>query len=129
MEYIEGKDLKAIIAEQISYSTQKKVEILSNIARALHYAHQRGVLHRDVKPANIMLINDSPKITDFGIARVMEISGDQTLLEVQEGLVMKKVAHGNRARDGPRDQIKGGAEVCADNVGGCTALPYIFAGP
>jgi serine/threonine-protein kinase len=85
MEFIEGKDLKTIIADKIPYSTAKKIEILSYIGRALHYAHQRGVLHRDIKPANIMLLeNDTPKITDFGIARVMEISGDRTLLEFQE---------------------------------------------
>jgi len=85
MEFIEGKDLKAIIADKVSYSTAQKIEILSCIARALHYAHQRGVLHLDIKPANIMLLeNNSPKITDFGIARVMEISADPTLLKVQE---------------------------------------------
>ncbi len=85
MEFIKGKDLKAIIANKINYSTTQKVEILAIAARALHYAHQRRVLHRDIKPANIMISdNGTLKITDFGIAQIMEISSTMPLLDAQE---------------------------------------------
>ena len=78
MEFIEGSDLKKLIAENAEFSIKEKIAIIAIIARALHYAHQRGVLHRDIKPANIMMLkNGSPKITDFGIARIMDVSGDK----------------------------------------------------
>ncbi len=76
MEFIEGQNLKYIIANNITFSLQKKVAIIAILARALHYAHQREILHRDIKPANIMLLkNGTPKITDFGIARAIDMPG------------------------------------------------------
>lgn len=74
MEYIDGLNIRSILDKEKIYSLKEKVNILSMVARALHYAHQRGVLHRDIKPANIMIQkNRAPKITDFGIARIMNL--------------------------------------------------------
>ena len=72
MEYVQGETLKARIAE--SQSDEASVpQILSSIvmmARALHYVHQRGILHGDVKPANLIITpQGTPKIMDFGVAR------------------------------------------------------------
>lgn len=74
MEYVDGDNLKEIIRAGHAFSLKEKLTLIAMVARALHYAHQRGVLHRDIKPANIMILhkNRSPKITDFGIARVMD---------------------------------------------------------
>ena len=73
MEYIAGRNIRSIIDKGIEFSVKEKTTILSMVARALYYAHQRGVLHRDVKPANIMIRQRQiPKITDFGIARIMK---------------------------------------------------------
>jgi serine/threonine-protein kinase len=76
MEFIDGKNIKELIREKISFPLQEKISLITMVARALHYAHQRGVLHRDIKPANIMILNKNrlPKITDFGIASVMDRS-------------------------------------------------------
>ena len=76
MEFINGKNIKELIKGKIAFSLQEKLALITMVARALHYAHQRGVLHRDIKPANIMILNKNrlPKITDFGIASVMDIS-------------------------------------------------------
>lgn len=74
MEYVEGKNIKELIKSGADFSLKEKLNLLSMSARALHYAHQRGVLHRDIKPANIMILKEGyPKITDFGIAHIMNV--------------------------------------------------------
>src|SRR5215467_6644340 len=71
MEYLEGRDLHQIIASHQSLSLLKKCNIMSEVAEGLHCAHQSGVVHRDMKPGNIMVLADgSVKIMDFGIARL-----------------------------------------------------------
>ncbi len=71
MEFLRGRNLDLLISES-SLSLVEKVEIMSQVAEGLHYAHGQGVVHRDVKPANLMLLNSGlVKIMDFGIARIM----------------------------------------------------------
>ena len=73
MEYLEGHDLREIRDRGIQLSIPEILEIMIRVSDGLHYAHQKGVIHRDVKPANIMLLRDGGvKILDFGIARVIE---------------------------------------------------------
>jgi len=72
MEYIEGKTLRDVIKEEGPLLPERAAEIAADVCSALAYAHQHGIVHRDVKPANIMLTkNGSVKVTDFGIARAM----------------------------------------------------------
>ena len=78
MEFIEGQELRTLLAEGRPLPVQQAVSIAAQVAEGLGYAHQHGVVHRDIKPANIMVTPASPvKITDFGIAR-MRASGDLT---------------------------------------------------
>jgi serine/threonine-protein kinase len=71
MEYVEGRSLQECFGQQVSFSVKRAVNILSQLLEALQYAHDRGVWHRDVKPANILITrNDQVKLTDFGIARI-----------------------------------------------------------
>ncbi len=71
MEYIEGRDLKELMASGHRFRPSEAARIAAEVAHALDYAHSMGVVHRDIKPANIILTNDgTPIITDFGIARV-----------------------------------------------------------
>ncbi len=78
MEYISGGALKASLGKPIPYA--EAAALLAPIARALHYAHQQKIVHRDVKPENI-LINDSgqPMLSDFGIIKLMDVEESQGL--------------------------------------------------
>lgn len=70
MEYIEGITLKQYIESQGNLPWKNAVSIVMQILRALQHAHDKGIIHRDVKPQNIMLTSDGTiKVTDFGIAR------------------------------------------------------------
>jgi serine/threonine protein kinase len=72
MEYLEGEELKELMKPGHPVAVARAVEIAAQVAEGLAYAHQHGVVHRDVKPANIMILNNNgpAKITDFGIARM-----------------------------------------------------------
>jgi len=71
MEYIEGSDLSEIMARRDPLPLGGKLDILIGALHALDYAHSRGVVHRDVKPANIRVSTDGrAKLMDFGIARL-----------------------------------------------------------
>jgi len=70
MEFLEGRELKELIATG-ELATDRALEIIAQVADGLAYAHAHDVVHRDVKPANIMILRDGRvKITDFGIARM-----------------------------------------------------------
>src|SRR5689334_10584201 len=87
MEFLDEQSLKELLASGTRLPFKSVVRIAIQLASALDYAHQRGVIHRDVKPANILLIGggETVKLTDFGIAR-MQGGGDLQRTEV--GLVM-----------------------------------------
>ena len=73
MEFLEGETLDKIIAARKELPVVKKLDIVAQTCKGLNYAHQRGVVHRDVKPPNIDVEKDGlVKILDFGIARIGE---------------------------------------------------------
>lgn len=77
LQYIEGKTLKDVLKEQ-KLNTQQILNIIRPVADALSYAHARGVLHRDVKPSNILIDNEGHVyLSDFGLARIAQ-SGEST---------------------------------------------------
>lgn len=70
MEYVEGITLKEYIEQQGRLGIKETVHFTMQILRALQHAHDKGIVHRDIKPQNIMLLsNGNIKVTDFGIAR------------------------------------------------------------
>ncbi len=70
MEYIDGITLKEYISQQGVLGWKEAVYFIAQILRALQHAHEKGIVHRDIKPQNIMLLPDGNiKVTDFGIAR------------------------------------------------------------
>jgi len=71
MEYIVGRDLTALMKEKTPLGLEQKVDIILQICRGLSAAHQKGIVHRDIKPGNVRLREDNTvKIMDFGIARL-----------------------------------------------------------
>ena len=72
MEYLTGEDLQHRLARQEPMSLRRKLEIAADICDGLAYAHRRGLVHRDVKPANIFITDDGVvKLLDFGLARMV----------------------------------------------------------
>ena len=77
MEYVEGRDLARVLREDGPLSPDRAARIGAQVADALGHAHAAGLVHRDVKPANVIVMGgDRVKVTDFGIARA---AGDSTL--------------------------------------------------
>lgn len=82
MEYVRGRTMRDLLATQGSPPCERAAEIVADMAGALHYAHTHGVVHRDVKPANVMIdAAGTVKVADFGIAQA-DAAGDMQLTQV-----------------------------------------------
>jgi serine/threonine-protein kinase len=70
MEYLDGRSLDSIVREEAPLSAERAIEITEQVLRAARFAHRRGVVHRDLKPHNVIIDDEGRvKVTDFGIAR------------------------------------------------------------
>ena len=79
MEYLEGESLEKVIDRRRPLLLSQKLGFIVPVCRALEYAHKRGVVHRDIKPGNVMVTTEgSVKVVDFGIARLLDASRTQT---------------------------------------------------
>jgi len=78
MRFVEGGQLDQVIKRK-PMSIRQAAELISKIARTVHYAHEHGILHRDIKPGNILLdAKGEPLLTDFGLARLVEAESTVT---------------------------------------------------
>src|SRR5438874_1393858 len=78
MKFIEGGQLDEMVRHE-PMPIRRAVELIAKVARTIHYAHERGILHRDIKPGNILLdAKGEPHLTDFGLARLVETESTVT---------------------------------------------------
>ena len=115
MDYIDGQTLDDYLAEKGKLTEETTVKLLKPVAAALDYAHTQGVVHRDVKPGNIIIRKDgTPFVLDFGIAR-----------EIQETMtrVTGKLSSGTLLYMSP-EQLNGDAPKPAQDIYSFAAMAY-----
>jgi TolB-like protein/Tfp pilus assembly protein PilF len=110
MRFVEGDCLEEVVSRG-SISVQQAAELIAKVARTVHYAHEHGILHRDIKPGNILLdANGEPHLTDFGLARLVEQGSTVTgSLEVMgtPSYMAPEQAVGNNAAVGSATDVYG----------------------
>jgi serine/threonine protein kinase len=93
MEYVEGETLDRWVG-RLDPPRERRLEILIAICRAVQHAHQKGVIHRDLKPGNILVTGDGqPKILDFGIARLISTEETRITRETAAGDVIGTIGY------------------------------------
>ncbi len=129
MPYIEGHSLRERLKDG-PLGVLEAVHLAGELLGALGYAHARGVVHRDVKPENILLSGEHPVIVDFGIARaVVAASGDEPITET--GFVVGTVAYSSPEQAAAERVIDGRSDLYSL---GCVLFEMVageapFAGP
>jgi serine/threonine-protein kinase len=107
MPFVEGESLRAHLDRHGALPVHEAISILRDVARALSFAHERGVVHRDIKPGNILLSGSTACVSDFGIAKAIEdahADADAT------GLTMTGAALGTPAYMSP-EQAAGDSDI------------------
>jgi serine/threonine-protein kinase len=111
MELVEGQTLREILEKGNVYSESEAVEIILQIAQALQHAHRRGLIHRDVKPANIVLTTEGiAKLADLGMAREAD---DAVLAQREKGVTMGTPYYMSPEQVRAREDIDGRADLYA----------------
>jgi serine/threonine-protein kinase len=86
MPFVEGESLRARLDREGQLPVDQALELASEVARALDYAHRKGIVHRDIKPENILLADGQGMISDFGLARAIRAAGGTQL--TQSGMTL-----------------------------------------
>jgi serine/threonine-protein kinase len=123
MEYLKGKDLMPFTKSSNLLPLPKTLSIIERVAEALGYAHRHNVVHRDVKPANVMWDpgTDSVKVTDFGIARITDSSKTKTGMVLGTPSYMSPEQLAGKKIDGQSDLFSLGVTLYQL---ACGALPF-----
>src|SRR3989449_2585462 len=105
-EYVDGENLKALVEREGPLPEQAAIELALQIADGLAFAHANGLVHRDVKPQNVLLTEDGrAKVTDFGIARS---------IDVHQGLTQTGTVMGTSDYISPEQARGGPVDACSD---------------
>ncbi len=93
MPYIEGESLKLALQSHRRFSPREVVGILHDVVDALGYAHARGVIHRDIKPGNVLMSGRHAVVTDFGVAKAISASIPAAVGMTRSGMVVGSPAY------------------------------------
>src|SRR5256714_4010242 len=101
MRFVEGDRFDEVVNHG-PISTRQAAELIAKVARTVHYAHEHGILHRDIKPGNILLdANGEPHLTDFGLARLVEhgstVTGSQEIMGTPSYMAPEQAIGNNAA--------------------------------
>src|SRR5262245_46111382 len=111
MEFLRGTSLAARMASPLPLTLDAKLDVIAQLCDALHYAHEQGVVHRDVKPANVFLLNDGTvKLLDFGIAKVT------TSTLTRQGDVLGSASYMSPEQVSGSDSVDGRADIFSVGV-------------
>lgn len=120
MEYVGGRDLESLLAAEGERSLEEGREILAQLAGALQAAHDHGIVHRDVRPGNVMREKETGRIvlTDFGIAGVLERDGESVTRITKAGQRLGDMKYASP------EQIQGEPVTAAGDVYSLAVLGY-----
>ena len=117
MPFVEGESLRALLDRKDPLALREELKILRDVASALAYAHERGIIHRDIKPDNILVSGDSAMVTDFGVAKALSSAKPE---EVAHSLTEAGMSLGTPAYMAPEqilgDDIDGRTDIYAWGV-------------
>ena len=128
MPFVQGESLRTRLGTAPALTIAESVGILRDVARALSYAHARGVVHRDIKPDNVLLSHGTAVVTDFGIAKALSASrtmgGGATL--TQSGMAIGTPAYMAPEQIAGDSDVDGRADLYA---WGCLAYELLSGAP
>ena len=124
MPFVDGESLRDRLDRDKRLPVLEAIRIIDQVASALAYAHDRGVIHRDIKPGNILLAGDQAIVADFGIARAVEAAGGERLTGT--GIVVGTPAYMSPEQAFGPDAIDGRSDVYAM---GCVLFEMIAGHP
>ncbi|HEX5962405.1 MAG TPA: protein kinase [Gemmatimonadales bacterium] len=124
MPYVEGETLRQRLVRQRTLPVTEAIKITCEIATALDYAHRRGIVHRDVKPENILIEDEHAVIADFGIARALDMAAAERLTAT--GFAVGTPAYMSPEEASGSSHVDGRADVYAL---GCVLYEMLAGGP